>query len=297
MWRKPSITFEWTARLTLNQSQGKYFLRLIMRKQSLRTEANRYLKTNKSGCFELKKRRYQVIHQLIDALFIIGDVPRQWQELSPTHMHNIVRHWHKKKIKPSTMMKHMTIIRSFFHAIGNSAALLDNKTLGIVHNKNLRKKINIRPNIWQEISNPTTLALMKMQTHFGLTLSEAMRLVPEIHINDHALSLTREMTFNSLDRSIPLRTEVQMQILNKLKQLTPSHKSLRETSSADSIRLHWNQSLKTLKIPSNKSYRYLYAQQMQEQLQPLLGHYLLNLLIMDEMGIKSRTTLWHYLNE
>ncbi|HGC5653726.1 hypothetical protein [Legionella pneumophila] len=46
-----------------------------------------------------------------------------------------------------------------------------------------------------------------------------------------------------------------------------------------------------------KCWRYLYAQQLSLQLSPQMSHYRLTLLIMDEMGLKSRTTLWSYLNE
>ncbi|QRN02798.1 hypothetical protein GH742_02320 [Legionella sp. MW5194] len=50
------------------------------------------------------------------------------------------------------------------------------------------------------------------------------------------------------------------------------------------------------RLTSKKCWLYLYAQQLNSQLSTQISHYRLSLLIMDEMGLKSRTTLWSYLN-
>tara|TARA_R110002126_G_scaffold273866_1_gene418518 strand:- start:42004 stop:42414 length:411 start_codon:yes stop_codon:yes gene_type:complete len=134
-----------------------------------------------------------------------------------------------------------------------------------------------------------------MQIHFGLTLSEAMRMVPSIHIQEHQLWLTREITFNNEDRCVPFQTTEQAKILAELNQLTENHQSLIESHGYDAVLFAWRDALRVLKLPPRKSYRYVYAQLRQKQLGTTLSHYKTTLTIMDEMGLKSRTTLWGYL--
>ena len=268
-----------------------------MRKNSLRQTANRYFQTNNCGSPRDKKQRHYVIHKMIDDLFTLGEVPARWQRLTPEQVQGLIQLWHKRKINPATMLKHMTVIRRFLEKIGHQGIPLDNKRLGIIRKVALKKNLSITPDIWQTTSIPIGRVLLGLQIHFGLTLGEAMRLVPDIHSQQKNLWLTREITFNSLDRLIPLRSEIQTQILNELKQLTPNSNSLIATQGYEVVRYQYRQALQELKLPPLKSYRYLYAQQLQRQLLPTLDHYRLSLLIMDEMGLKSRTTLWTYLHE
>lgn len=85
----------------------------MMRKQTLRHTANRYFKLDNRGSFKNKKQRAYVIHKMIDDLYIIGDVPSSWHALQPTHIQRLIVHWKKKKIKNSTIMNHLTIIRRY----------------------------------------------------------------------------------------------------------------------------------------------------------------------------------------
>jgi hypothetical protein len=124
-----------------------------------------------------------------------------------------------------------------------------------------------------------------------------MRIVPSIHAQEHQLWLTREITFNNEDRCVPLQNSEQKKILKELNELTKTHKNLIESHGYDAVLFAWRETVHILKIPSQKAYRYVYAQQRQKKLITTLSHYKTTLTIMDEMGLKSRTTLWGYLRE
>ena len=64
----------------------------------------------------------------------------------------------------------------------------------------------------------------------------------------------------------------------------------------DAIRHTYRKNLIRLKLPTNKSYRYLYAQIMHQELAPHLHNYELTQFLMREMGLQSRVTLWGYLH-
>ena len=267
-----------------------------MRKNQLRQSAKRYLNEDNRGSYRDKNHRHFVIQKVVDDLFKIGDVPPKWHALNKTHLEQLVSYWQRKRVKTSTIMKYMTVIRWFLKTISHQLTAIDNQHLGLYRVKKSKKEILISPQLLQELSSIGKL-LLNIQIHFGLTLSEAMRLIPEVHIQEHAIWLTREITSNSQDRIIPLRSDFQKKILQELIALTGPEHSLITSQGYDAVRYAYRKSLETIKLPPRKSYRYLYAQAMHKQLSPLLRNYELTLLLMREMGLQSRVTLWGYLNE
>ncbi|MDI1353245.1 MAG: phage integrase N-terminal domain-containing protein [bacterium] len=268
-----------------------------MRKQSLRQTANRYLQTDNRGSFKDKQHRAFVIHKLIDDLFIIGEVPPSWNGLKPQSIHKLIEHWQKHKMKPATMMDHMTTIREFLTSLHCELAGIDNKSLGLTRQYKRHQKKKIPVNISQQMAKPVPYLIMALQTQFGLTFSEAIYLIPDIHIREHKLWITREIAFNSTDRTIPIRFETQILLISELIHYTQGHQYLAQTHKYEDILSLWRMALMSDGLPVNKTYRYLYAQLIKKELSPILGNYHTNWLILDEMGIKSRNTLWSYLNE
>ncbi|HBD7396233.1 phage integrase N-terminal domain-containing protein [Legionella longbeachae] len=267
-----------------------------MRQYSLRQTANRYFQLDNRGSYQEKKKRTYVIHKMIDALFCMGNVPTSWQALKSEHIHMLVEYWKKQHVKDATIMRYMTIIRNYLHDINCQIPNIDNKSLQLHRIKPKYQRLKWQCDLWESFSNMTPRIIMALQTQFGLTFSEAIHIKTGIHIKEHKLSLTREITFNSLDRMIPIRNEIQKNILSDLEKLT-NRQSLVQFFSYKRVKLDWNQALIELGIPLKKSWRYLYARQMYQYLLPLLGNYQTCLVLQDELGIKSRNTLWAYLHE
>lgn len=268
-----------------------------MRKQSLRQTANRYLQMDNRGSFKDKQHRAFVVHKLIDDLFIVGDVPSSWQRLTALHVQKLVAHWQKYKISPATIMRYMTILRTFLTSIDCLFSGIDNQSLRLKRQYQQLKKPIITPDIWQSLSEPSARFIMAVQAQFGLTFKEAMRFIPDIHFRQDSLWITREIAFNSEDRIIPMRNDTQKAIIDHLINHTSGSKNLLQHHGYAVIRHQWHQALAQRQLPTHTNYRYLYAKHMNEVLVPILGGYQVGWLIREEMGIKSRNTLWRYLNE
>lgn len=261
-----------------------------MRKNTLRQTANQYLQLNHFGSFRERKQRTYVIKKLIDDLYLAGDVPPSWQTLTSSHMQRLINHWRKNKLRDATIMRHMTIIRHYLKNMGCDITHFDNKSLQLKLTTKQMPIPDVNSTIWKQINEPTSHFIMALQAEFGLTFAEAIELNPTIHIKPQQLWLTREVTFNSTDRTIPIRHEHQKQILTDLTQLAHG-KSLIQQYGYQRLRINWHTSLQQLELPKKKSWRYLYARQMFTQLEPILGHYQARIIISDEMGIKSRNSL------
>ena len=268
-----------------------------MRKNQLRQEANIYLHTNRRGPYRHRLHRRFVIHKVINDLFVIKDIPPKWHALNQIQMQKLVVFWQKKHISPITIMKYMTIIRAFMHDSNHDLIGIDNQSLGLSRKRPILKKITISSDVLQKISNPIARVLLGLQIHFGLTISEAMRLLDDVNVQQHLIWVTRDIASNSTDRHIPILTTQQKQILREYKALLENKDNLIAAQGYDVVRHAYRKTLASLKLPLRQSYRYLYAQLRYEQLSSTMSTSELNLLIMREMGLKSPVTLWGYLHK
>ncbi len=234
---------------------------------------------------------------MIDNLFIVGDVPTSWLNLKAQHIQQLIQHWQQQTMQPDTIMGYMTVIRRFLNSIDCQLAGIDNQSQGLSRQYKRIRKTAVQMADGSIMTEPTACFIMALQTLFGLTFGEAIRFIPDIHFREHSLWITREIAFNSADRVIPLRTELQQTIITNLAAYSGGSKCIMQLHGYDMVCCLWRQALTIHKLPATKSYRYLYAQQLKAALSPILSHYQLNGLIRDEMGIKSRNTLWLYLNE
>jgi hypothetical protein len=149
----------------------------------------------------------------------------------------------------------------------------------------------------EQISNPFIKVMFQLQAEFGLTFSEATRLVPDIHIRGRMLWLTRDITFNHQDRTVPIRSNQQLELLDKLQDLTNLSQSMLEIHGHRAALKSYHRFMTTAGLSPKKSYRYLYAQSQYHALSKIFSHKEVYQILMQDMGLRSRTTLWGYLNE
>ncbi len=171
-----------------------------MRKNQLRMQVDNYLQYDHTGSYRARKHRYFVLHKIIRDLYHIDFVPVKWHAITQEHVQKLVSHWKSKQIQPSTIMKYMTVFRGFLQKIDHTIYSIDNHNLGVTQNKKSRDSIDISENISDKFSSPTAKLLFEFQAFFGLTLSEAMRLIPDIHIQENNLWITRDIASCSYDR-------------------------------------------------------------------------------------------------
>lgn len=266
-----------------------------MRKNELRRLANNQLMNDNRGSHRDKQYRHYVIHKVMDDLFKLRCVPPKWYGLNREHICALVALWKKQKIQATTMMKYMTIIRYFIKSIGHSIDGIDNQTLGIIRVKPKAKPKSKINDVLERITHPIARTIFQLQSEFGLTFTEATRLIPALHIRDHSLWLTRDITFNHQDRVIPIRHEKQIQIINALTSHTKNDLSLISAHGYHAVLHLYRLSLHEAGLSASTSYRYLYAKHQHPLLLQGFSSREASEIIMREMGLKSRTTLWEYL--
>jgi len=268
-----------------------------MRKSQLRDHVDNYFQYHHTGSYRARKHSYFVLHKVIRDLFQIGNVPSKWHALTLTHIQQLVSHWKKENLKPSTLMRYMTALRGFLKNINHRIDGIGNLSLGVTHDKKVHQTFNMPAEPCQRISQPIARILFELQCSFGLTLSEAMHLIPSLHLQDNTLWITRNMATNHQDRIIPIRNDTQRRIISTLRSLCSPDQDLIANYGYQQLRYLYTTELKKIGLPLSKNYRYLYARSLYAELSKTFPYYLVCQTIMRDMGIKSRTTLWSYLHE
>ena len=268
-----------------------------MRKSQLRQHLDNHLRHDHTRSFRTKKHRYFVLHKIVRDLYYIECVPGKWHALTCEHIQRLVSHWQSTRLQPSTIMKYMTVLRDFLYKIDHTIPGIDNQSLGIINSKPSKKIILPQAGIEEEFTNPIARVLFEFQTCFGLTLSEAKRLVPNVHIKENHVWITRDIAANSQDRLIPIRFDDQTRIIDSFLMMCNPSKSLIATLGLHHVREAYSTQLISLGMAPSRTYRYLYARCLHQEFSPIVPNYLLNQTIMREMGIQTRMTLWSYLNE
>lgn len=266
-----------------------------MRKNELRRFANNQLSLDNTGSHRDKRHRAFVISKIINDLFKIGQCPPNWHALNQSHIQTLVQLWKKQRIKTVTVMKYMTVLRHFLKHINHPIDGIDNISLKLIREKLEANYQAINTGTIEKITNPFIKALLQLQIYFGLTFSEGYRLIPDIHIRNNMLWLTRDITFNHQDRAIPIRNDEQLTILESFRSLNQRNESMLETHGHRTILSTHQRMMKLAGLSSKQTYRYLYAQYQYRELSKILSHQEASRVIMNEMGLKSRTTLWSYL--
>lgn len=138
-----------------------------MRKYSLRQTANQFLKLGNQGSHKVKKQRAYVIRKMIDDLYTIGDIPSSWKGIQSHHIHQLVVHWKKSKIRTSTIMNHMTIVRHYLTSIDCTIPNIDNQFLQL--NKTRKRKENSKSSL--TIGSRGIIPIHDSSWHFKLNLA------------------------------------------------------------------------------------------------------------------------------
>lgn len=259
----------------------------MTRKNNLQESVNRYL-IDKQGSY--KKRQYYrfVLNKIIEDCFEIRAVPAHWHDFKISHVKQLVAHWQNQEKKASSIMNYLSCLRHFLASIGNVLDI-ENKSLGLGKSRNSLKPTVHRESIFLSLTHPYSQILFGLQSFFGLTKAEAIKFNPEIHCKNESLWITREISHNRLDRSIPIESQIQIKILKLVKNF--DHYLL-----AQPMKAFYTMELKKLGLPTQINYRYLYAQARKKELSHLLRSEFLS-IIKNEMAIASDSTMWEYCHE
>lgn len=268
----------------------------MTRKNSLMSTVSQYLDYDNQGAYPQRQRRRFVLHKIIDDFYVLHLVPASWFALKPNHIEQLVLFWQKNGLQNATIMNYLTHFRFFLKKINHKLEGISNADFHLTKSRHGLKPAIDRDEILSRLNDPIAWSLFALQSYFGLTLSEAMHLVPTIHLDGIELWITREISTNSKDRILLIKNAKQQELITVFKQLLASGKSLISQYGESHVRLAYRYSLKDIGLATQIQYRYLYAKgrliELQELPKPLKIE-----AIKKEMSINALSTIWSYCHE
>ena len=271
-------------------------LKTMSRKNTLIKSINQYLDYNNQGSYKQRQLRRFVLIKTIEDFYCLRCVPPTWYAVTTNHVRQLVIHWQDNGLKSPTIMNYLICLRSFFNMLNHPIEHIDNKSLGLTKSHNTSKPRVDRDKILNELQNPIAKILFGLQSYFGLTISEAIKLTPDVHITENELWVTRDISSNSKDRIVPIQSQIQRElILLIMQQLKPSESWLKQMDESY-IRLAYQYGLTAIGLSTRVQYRYLYAQGRLNELTHLIPKEKV-LRIKEEMSITAASTIWNYCHE
>lgn len=258
---------------------------------------HQYLEQDNQGSLKTRQARFFAMTRIIDDLFAARIVPITWYALTTEHIRQLVDFWKKKGLKAATMMNYLGCLRYFLNKINHQIGHIDNHSLSLAKPRNNMKPSIDNDSILNAICEPIAYVLFALQSKLGLTLLEAMLVVPSIHSHENELWITREISTNRKDRLIPIISEEQQTIITKLVTLTENKKSLHQQFGEQHLRLAYQFALSTLKLPTHLNYRYLYAQSRFAHLCKSHSEQEAKKIVITETNINKTSPLWKTLYE
>ncbi len=150
----------------------------MSRKKILIETVEQYLIRDNQSTLTNRQYRYYVLLKIIDDFYLTKTVPVSWYALTTLHVHSLLQVWRNKNLKDSTMMNYLVCLRYFLKKISHEVPGIDNQSLGLSKKRNDIKPAVNSETILTAIKEPIAFLLLGLQIRFGLTLQEAMHLVP-----------------------------------------------------------------------------------------------------------------------
>lgn len=225
----------------------------------MHNEASNLIRTSRQGDLTIRKRRLSSLNLLCRALDTQGIKPKYLSQLTKHHIAKgfevlIALNYSKKWLQ--TILDDM----NFLIKIANLDILrLDYISFNISTPICAVRFDKIETKDIEKIHDPISRLLIELTLYFGINFNEAISIVPDIHVFDDYITLTREITSNSIDKGMPIKYESQVHALELLKAETSFLSSLKDHYDISILREKYKQALNFLGLSLNKSYKYFYA--------------------------------------
>ena len=194
----------------------------------------------------------------------------QARSLKPKHIEALVNQWQEKSLSIGTIKNRMAAIRWWSVKINKQNVVAkSNEHYGIPDRRfvtNESKAKDITQQQLSKINDQHVRMSLELQRAFGLRREEAMKFQPSYADKGDHLQLKASWTKGGKLRSIPIRTEVQRAILDKVRELAGFGSLIPpQRNYVHQLRVYEGNTLRA-GLSSMHGLRHVYAQERYEEL-------------------------------
>ena len=238
--------------------------------KTLNYQLKELCKYNRDGSFSTQSNRHKILQKMANDLYDLGYRHMQAKSLKTKHVDTLMKQYINEDLSIGTLKNRLAHLRWWANKIAKpSVVAKDNAHYGIGQRELVAKTSKAQVLDHDKLANitdPYIKMSLELQAAFGLRREESIKFIPLLADQKDHICLKSTWCKGGKERTIPIRTETQQDVLNRARllagrgSLIPSH-----LQYVQQMRVYEKQTLKA-GFFSMHGLRHAYAQARYEEL-------------------------------
>jgi integrase len=177
----------------------------------------------REGSYATQIKRERMLTLIANQLHALGYRGMAARSLKPKHVEALVKHWLGEELSVGTIKNRMAVIRWWAQKVDKQNVVArNNEHYGIPDRRfvtNESKAKTLTSSQLEKVRDEHVRMSLELQQAFGLRREEAIKFQPSYADRGDHLMLKASWTKGGKERTIPIRTESQREVLNRARQL------------------------------------------------------------------------------
>ena len=224
----------------------------------------------RENSYNTQRARRVIVKMVANQLGDMGFMRLKAKNLKEKHALALIERWKGEGLGAGTLKNRMGVLRWVYEKVNKSWMLTrSNSDYGIENRRyqtNVNKAREVTPESLAQIKSEHVRLSVEMQRAFGLRREEAMKVRVAWADRGTHLKLEGSWTKGGRERTVPIRTEAQRELLGRVRALTGSGSLIPEGSKyIEHLKLYENQTA-AAGLEKLHGLRHAYAQERYETL-------------------------------
>ena len=177
----------------------------------------------REGAYGTQNKRERMLTLMANQLHALGYRGMTTRSLKPKHVQALVKLWFDQGLSSGTLKNRMAAIRWWAHKVDKQNVVArSNEHYGIPDRRFITNESKAKTVTCAELNkvrDEHVRMSLELQQAFGLRREEAMKIQPMVADQGDHLVLKASWTKGGRERIVPIRTEVQREVLNRARRL------------------------------------------------------------------------------
>ncbi|MBT2989914.1 MAG: integrase domain-containing protein [Candidatus Thiodiazotropha sp. (ex Ctena orbiculata)] len=181
---------------------------------------------NRDGSYSTQAKRFHHLMMMANQLHDLGFRGMTARSLKPKHVDALVKHWMEQELAVGTIKNRMSVLRWWAEKVAKQNVIArSNEHYGIPDRQfvsSTPKATGVTVQELDKITDPYVRMSLELQQAFGLRREEAIKFIPSFADRGNHITLKSTWTKGGKERDVPVRTDVQREVLKRAHQLAGS---------------------------------------------------------------------------
>jgi len=177
----------------------------------------------REGAYGTQNKRERMLTLMANQLYELGYRGMTTRSLKPKHVEALVTHWFDQGLSIGTLKNRLAVIRWWAQKVDKQNVVArSNEHYGIPDRRfvtNESKAKTVTRSQLDKVRDEHVRMSLELQQAFGLRREEAIKFLPSFADRGDHLVLKASWTKGGRERTIPIRTEAQRDVLNRARRL------------------------------------------------------------------------------